>query len=289
MKVAIYYPWVYLTSGVERVILEIVKRGKHDYTIFTNHFDRRNTYPAFTKLKVKELSRIPVERDILSVAKAAWIIAAQKVDLSDFDALLVHSDGLGDLFLIRNANIRAFCFCHTPLRPVFDSHYRKRALSTRSGFERFKFLFFSYIFKKIDQILWRKYSYVFFNSKETLKRAKEGGLISPKQGKIEVLYPAVDWEHYKPTWVYKPFFLIPGRVMWAKNIKLGICAFIKFKNTSKHFRDFKLVIAGQVDRKSRIYLEELKEMVGERRDIEFVVSPSDKNLRTLYASFGHFF
>src|SRR3989344_6680196 len=105
MKIAIYYPWIYLTSGVERVILEIVKRGKHDYTIFTNRYDKKNTYPEFKNLKAVELNRVSIKRDLFPVAKAALTIAFQKINLSGFDVLFVHSDGLGDLVLTRNKEV----------------------------------------------------------------------------------------------------------------------------------------------------------------------------------------
>ena len=120
MNVAIFYPWVYLTSGVERVILEICRRSKYEHTIFTNHFDFNNTYPEFQNLNVIKLRYVPVKRNIPSVLKAAITIAFQDIDVSSFDLLEVHCDGLGDLILNRNFRIPALCFCHTPLRPVFD-------------------------------------------------------------------------------------------------------------------------------------------------------------------------
>jgi hypothetical protein len=40
MKMALYYPWIYLKSGVERTILETIKRSEYEYTIFTNHYDK---------------------------------------------------------------------------------------------------------------------------------------------------------------------------------------------------------------------------------------------------------
>lgn len=281
MKVAVYYPWVYLTSGVERTILEIVKRSKHTYTIFTNHLDKENTYREFKNFEVVELSRVPVERSIPSVLSAATVIATQKIDLKDYDVLLVHCDGLGDLILTRNSQIPSVCFCHTPLRPVFDKYYRKRALKKRPAINRLPFPLFSYLFKKLDQRLWRKYRYVFFNSKETLRRAKKGGLLATSKGRFEVLYPGVDLKEIKPSWVYKPYFLLAGRIMWTKNIELAIEAFIKFKKLSKQFKSFRLVIAGQVDEKSKSYLAYLKKVSKGRKDIEFVISPKEKKLKKL--------
>lgn len=280
MKVALYYPWIYLTSGVERVIVELVKRSKHDYTIFTNRFDRPNTYADFNSLKVIQLSRVPVQRDLVSVARAAVTVALQRINLSSFDVLFVHSDGLGDLILLRNTDIPVVCFCHTPLRPVFDEIYRKHAVKRISGGARMMFYMTSAAFKYIDQFLWRRYRYVIFNSRETLRRAKEGGLLHGLKGKYEILHPGITIQ--KPSWIYKPYFFLPGRIMWTKNIELAIRSFIRFKRIAPRHQNFRLIIAGQVDAKSRLYVKKLRKIIQKRGDVTVIVSPSEKKLKKLY-------
>lgn len=280
MKIAIYYPWIYLKSGVERTILEYAKSSHHSITIFTNHYDKEATYPEFKKLDVIELENIPIQRNILSSLKAAVIIAFQKVDLSIFDALIVHSEGLGDLFLIRNTLKQTFCLCHTPLRPVFDIEYKKRALEQRSRFRKHVYAVFAYLFKILDRQLWKKYSYIIFNSRETLRRAKNGGLVS-ENTKFEIINPGVSWEKIKPTWKYEKYYLIPGRIMWTKNIELGIEAFKLF---SRKRKDFKLIIAGMVDKKSEKYLKFLQELSSNSLNINFIINPSDNLMAKLYSN-----
>lgn len=280
MHIAIYYPWVYLTSGIERTIAEVVKRSSHHYTIFTNHFDRPNTYADFDNLKVIQLSPVPVQRDLVSVARAAITIALQRINLSSFDVLFVHSDGLGDLILLRNTNIPVVCFCHTPLRPVFDDVYRNHVIKRISGGTRMMFFMTSAAFKYIDQFLWHRYKYVIFNSGETLRRATKGGLLHGLKGKYEILHPGVSLQ--KPSRIYKPYFLLVGRIMWTKNIELAVGSFIRFKRIAPRHQNFRLVIAGQVDAKSRLYMEKLRESTRKRRDIAVIVSPSEKKLKKLY-------
>lgn len=280
MKTAIYYSWIYLKSGVEKTILEMVERSKNDYTIFTNHYDKNATYSSFKKLKVVELNKVPVRRNIFSTLKAAFIIASQKVDLSGFDVLVIHSEGLSDLFLVRNSKIPVVCFCHTPLRPVFDLEYKKRAMKQRSFLRKGLYLLFDFLFRKIDKILWRKYKYIIFNSQESFNRAKNGGLID-KNSKHQILHPGVDWKKIKPTWKYGKYFLVPGRIMWTKNIELAIEAFKLF---SKVRSDFKLIITGLVDKKSESYYKKLKSLAGEDENIKFIVNPSDTQIGKLYAN-----
>lgn len=283
MKIAIYYPWIYLKSGVERTILETVKRSKHQYTIFTNHYDREGTYPEFKRLNVVELKKIPVRRNIFSVIEAALTIFRQKVDLTGFDLLLVHSEGLGDLILCKNREIPAVCFCHTPLRPVFDADYKSRSRSQRSVLRKIIYSVLDFAFRIADRYLWKTYKYIFFNSKESLLRAKRGGLMKYVSS-YKIIHPGINWEGIKPTWEYEKFFLVPGRIMWTKNIELAIESFLIFEKGFKHKNLFKLVIAGQVDKKSQPYFKKLKQLADNSNNIIFLENPSDKKLSNLYAN-----
>ena len=283
MKIAVYYPWIHLKSGVERTILETLKRSKHQYTVFTNHYNKKGTYPEFKDFKVIELRKIPVRRNLFSVIRAAVIIIFQKINLAGFDFLLVHSDGLGDLVLVRNNKIPAICFCHTPLRPVFDIDYKERVFMKKNLFEKIVYFVFAYIFKVVDRFLWQKYKYVFLNSKETLTRAKIGNLVG-NNTKCQVLHPGVDWKGTKPTNKFDKYFLVPGRIMWTKNIELAIDSFNRFQEITKGEEGFELVIAGQVDHKSKGYFEFLKSLSGKNKGIEFVTNPSEEKMKKLYAN-----
>jgi glycosyltransferase involved in cell wall biosynthesis len=69
-------------------------------------------------------------------------------------------------------------------------------------------------------------------------------------------------------------------MMWTKNIELGIDAFRLLRQRSGV--DFKLIIAGMVDAKSQVYLEQLKNLAQDEPAIEFVVNPSETQMRDLY-------
>ena len=284
MNIATYYPWVYLTSGVERTIVEMCRRSRHTFTVFTNHYEPENTYPEFGGIRVVQLPYIPVRRQLAPVLMAALTIASHKLPIQGFDALLVHCDGLGNLALNRVDEIPAICMCHTPLRPVYDPHYRERALSRLNGPSRLAFNVFSAAFASVDRHMFRRYRYVVFNSSETLMRAKRGGLLELIDDRYAVVHPGVDWHSYQPSWRYDRYFLVAGRIMWTKNIEMGIDAFIQFKAITEANRDFRLVIAGRVDKKSDVYIERLRMMAAGRADIDFVVSPSDEILQHLYAN-----
>ncbi|PYP22321.1 MAG: glycosyltransferase family 1 protein, partial [Gemmatimonadetes bacterium] len=110
-RVALYYPWIYVCGGAERVVLEIVRRSGHHYSVFTNRIDYEQTYPEFRAVRnLIVLDRVPLERSFGRVLRAAATIARQKLDLSEFDALLVASEGLGDFITFRNRARPILCF-----------------------------------------------------------------------------------------------------------------------------------------------------------------------------------
>jgi len=128
MKVALYYPWVYLKSGCERTIDELVAGSRHEWTIFTNRFEPDSTYPRLRERNVIELPRVSVQRSFSHVAAAAWRISWQKLPLDDHQAIVVFCEGLGDFVNIRNNHLPAMCVCFTPLRAAFDEHYQSAYL-----------------------------------------------------------------------------------------------------------------------------------------------------------------
>ncbi|MBK9966173.1 MAG: glycosyltransferase family 4 protein [Holophagales bacterium] len=281
-RIAVYYPWLYLTSGAERTILEIARRSRHRITIFTNEYQPGATFPELQQMDVRLLSRVPVERSLRSVASAAARLLSQELDLSEFDGLLVVCEGLGDLVALRQRRIPVFCLCLTPLRIAFDPVYRKRYLASRSTLHRLAVRAGTVLYRAVDRIAWRRYRRVFAISEEVKTRILAGRL-APAD-KMRTLHPGVELSAYAPSPPAERTFFVPGRIMWTKNLELAIQAFQIFRMTAPEPSTWKLVIAGIVDRKSGPYLDRLRSLAGGDPSVEFHVHPSDTQMRALYAS-----
>lgn len=281
MKVALYYPWVYLRSGVERMILELVRRSEHDWTIFTSHYNADQTFPGFRDLPVVELDGVSVGRGYSAVSHAALTILKQKIDLDGYDALVVSSEGLGDFVTFRNHSLPVICYCHTPLKVVHDSFVRKRYLDENRRM-RIPFYLFSRLFCFFDKLAWKKYDYIFCNSNEVKRRILKAKL-APAD-KVEILSPGLDVKRMMPSWEYQKYFVVVGRVKWWKNLELAIESFIEFKRAHPEFVDFKLRIAGMVEIGSEIYLSKLKSLAGDSDDVVFTRNPDEEELMAAYRS-----
>ncbi len=277
MRIAIYHPWIYLKGGAERTILELVRHSRHRWTVVTNHFEPYSTFPEFRQLEVIELATVSVKRSLYEVAHAALTLLIQRFDWHQFDALMISSEGLGNLITFHPSLPPVFCYCHTPLKIAHDPITRQqffaqqRAWNLRAGIR---------VFTWIDRLAWRRYQHIFCNSRETYQRLLQSHLAPPD--KMEVLHPGVDTERLQPTWHSEPYFLLPGRIMWTKNIELGIEAFQRFKRQRPATDPFRLVIAGMLDQKSKPYCKELMRRTRRDAQIEFVISPDDQAMHQLY-------
>jgi glycosyltransferase involved in cell wall biosynthesis len=281
-RLAVYYPWLYLTSGAERTILEIARRSRYRITIFTNEYQAGATFPELQQMDIRLLSRVPVERSLRSVARASAKLLTQELDLSEFDGLLVVCEGLGDLVALRQRRIPVFCLCLTPLRIAFDPVYRERYLASRSVLHRLVVRAGTVLYRGVDRIAWRRYRRIFAISEEVRTRILAGRL-APAE-KLRTLHPGVELSAYAPSPPAGRTFFVPGRIMWTKNLELAIQAFQLFRETAPEPSTWKLVIAGIVDRKSGPYLDRLRSLAGGDPSVEFLVHPSDDEMRAQYAA-----
>jgi len=283
MKIAAYYPWVYLHGGPERTIAAILAHSRHEWTVLTNRYEPEATFPGLKSAGIIELPRVSVRRSFRDVSAAALRLALQKLPLEGHDALVVFCEGLGDLVLLRKGAIPAVCLCFTPLRAAFDAHYQREYLAHNTGrwWREPLLALYAAGFRAIDRRLWRRYDGIVAISGEVRRRIVEGRLASAD---VPVYYPGVDLPRFVPTGVYEPNFVIPGRIMWTKNLQLAIDAFRLFLARRPEHRAFTLTIAGYVDRKSESYYAMLRERASGVPQIRFVVAPADEELRTLCAN-----
>jgi len=278
MRLAIYHPWIYLKSGLERTILEIARRSRHQWDIHTSHYDADGTYPELKRFAIRQTSRVSVKRDYGAVLAASARIAGTRLDIEGAAALVVCCDGVGTFITVRNARLPIVNLCFTPLRAVYDLEYRKRHLARRGPW-RWLALALEKGFRMIDRHLWRRYRKVVCISETVRDRVARGGLRARED--MVVLYPGVDGAKIAVSDRLERFFFLPGRIIWTKNIELGIEAFLAFRRATG--ADYRLIVAGMVDEKSREYFAWLRSIAGNDGRIVFHIAPTDAEMQDFYA------
>ncbi len=275
MRPALYYPWVYLKGGAERTLLELMSRSRHDWTLYTNRYEPEATFPEFQRMPIRLLREVSVRRSLLDVACAGATLLTQKIDTTPHDAMVVVSEGLGNLTALRTT-VPTSCVCLTPLKIVYDQATRSQYFQNGRHLPQ---RFATTLYARLERPAWRRYARVFCNSRETMRRVLDANLVSPDR--VEVAYHGVDCDRFLPGGARDAYFLVPGRIMWTKNVELALEAWTLFKPRPAD-NAFRLVIAGMVDRKSEPYLGHLRALAADRPDVSFVPNPGDDELVHLY-------
>ena len=68
--------------------------------------------------------------------------------------------------------------------------------------------------------------------------------------------------------------------MWTKNIELAIEAFNIFNDK---LPNFKLIIAGMLDKKRHPHFKKLRKLASKNKNISFIINPSNKQMLLLYS------
>ncbi|MEO0831523.1 MAG: glycosyltransferase family 4 protein, partial [Pseudomonadota bacterium] len=275
-RLIIYHPWVYLKSGLERTLLEIARRSRHEVVIHTSHFDPQGTYPELSDYSVKEHTRVSVRRTYWEVIKAARAILGLRFDPKTYDVLVISCDGLGPLLMFRNKGKPALNLVFTPLRAVYDEVYRAKMLEG-GGFKASLRLVAERVFKLLDRRAWRHFDGVISISKTVTHRIVRDGLY--EEDRIVLSYAGIDAERIGPGKPPEKYFFLPGRIMWTKNISLAIEAFGHLRNAHP---DWRLVIGGMVDAKSEAHFAELKAAADNIGNIEFRRDLTEAEMLDLY-------
>lgn len=275
-KIILYHPWVYLKSGLERTLLEVARRSRHDVVIHTSHYDAEGTYPELKEMSVIEHDRVSVKRTYKEVLKAARSMFMLKFPPSDYDVLVISCDGLGPLLMFRNSGKPAMNLVFTPLRAVYDEVYRAQILGEK-GLKRVLRLIAEKVFGILDRRAWRHFDSVISISETVTNRIVKGDLY-PRE-KVVLSFAGIDEAKIGPGKPAEKYFFLPGRIMWTKNIELALEAFERLRGDHP---EWQLVIGGMVDAKSQTYFAELRKKAESVGNVTFRRDLTDTEMLDLY-------
>ncbi|MBI4743356.1 MAG: glycosyltransferase [Actinobacteria bacterium] len=279
MKIALFHLTINIKSGKEAVIFELAKRSRHNWTIFTSYYNKNTTFSNTENIKIVELKDEWVLNQKNIIAKSCLNLPFKKLPMDDFDVLFIVTGGIDHLVAYSNKSKPLVSVCLTPLRTIYDNKFRKVYTKNQPS-KKLKIFLQTPFFKFIDHFAWNSFEHIFCISHEVQSRLLKAKLVD--KNKTEIIYPGIDINEFKPNWNYNKTFLLPGRIMWTKNIELGIEVFKNFQQQPPQFEDFELVIAGMVDKDSRSYLNFLKETSRDNKKIKFIESPSDEQFKDLF-------
>jgi glycosyltransferase involved in cell wall biosynthesis len=259
MRVALVHYWLLGNRGGERV-LEAICRLFPEADIFTLFYDPESV-SALIRSKVVHASALNPFRRVYRSLLPLMPMALESFDLRSYD-LIISSESGPAKGIIRPSTARHVCYCHTPMRylwelyPAYRNEFRSSALSSLMMAPIASYLR-NWDFSTASRVG------AFFANSENVRRR----IWSTYRRQSRVVYPpvAVETFYEKPA---EDYFLIVSEMVAYKRLDYAISLF------SRNGRKLKVVGDGPEQSK-------LKRLA--RSNVEFCGRVSATELRQLYA------
>lgn len=259
MRAAIVHYWLLDMRGGEKV-LEALCRLLPDADIFTLFYEPESVSPAIRSHRVTSSFLQPLRRHHRSLLPL-MPIALENFDLRGYD-LIISSESGPAKGVIVPSSARHVCYCHTPMRYLWELYPAYRNEWTDSRVKRALMTPFAHYLRLWDYASSARVDEFVANSENVRRRISK-----TYRREAEVIFPpvAVETFYSKPS---EDYYLIVSELVKYKRIDAAVRVF------SKSGR--KLKIAGDGPEFSA-----LRQLAG--RNVEFCGRVPDCELRELYA------
>lgn len=229
IRVAIVHYWLVNMRGGEKVI-EALCEMFPGADIYTHVYDGEQMTDVIKKHRIylTKISKLPFPKKFYKYYLTFMPGALQELDLSDYD-LVISSESGPAKGVILNSDLPHICYCHTPMRYLWDQYHSY--LEQLRGFGRY------YFEKNVIKLrLWdlstaNSVDTFVANSHNVARRIKR-----VYRRESEIVYPPVDVERFETTRKKDDYYLFLGQLVGYKRADLAISACVRLKR--------KLVIAG---------------------------------------------
>ena len=218
MKVAIVHYWFVAQRGGEKVVQELCDLFP-EADIFTLVLDRDSLPPALTgrKITTSFINALPFAKRWYKNYLPLMPLALEQFDLRDYDLVLSSESGpaKGVLTSPRTLHI---CYCHTPMRYVWDMYHEYMAMS--GPVKRVLMAPLLHYLRLWDRLSADRVDCFVANSANVARRIEKH-----YRRAAEVVYPPVDTEAFFIADEIGDFYLMAGQLVGYKCADLVVRAF----------------------------------------------------------------
>lgn len=240
MKVAIVHDWLTGMRGGERV-LEVLCQLFPTADIYTLFFFPQKISPAIKQHRIitSTLQKIPGNKNHYRKLLPFYPSAIESFDLTDYDLIVSTSHAVAK-GAIPGGKSLSVCYCHTPMRYIwdmYDIYFKQKNISV---FIRYAAPFFCDYLKFWDQETTDRVDYFIANSRFVAKRIE-----TIYNRSAQVVHPPVNTSLFEPSGnSHDDYYLIVSALAPYKKLELAIEAFNKLGK--------RLVIIGSGPEKKRL-------------------------------------
>lgn len=260
LKVAIVHDWLVSYAGADRVV-DCMHHVFPDAPIYTLVYDEKKMPSWFRDYDIRTtwVQKIPFATKLYKKLLPLMPGAFEALDLSEYDLVLSSSSSCSKGVITRPDAVH-ICYCHTPIRYVWDFYYTYRA--NANPLVKAVMPGQMHKLRQWDRCAADRVDYFIANSRYIAQRIKKY-----YRRDSDVIYPCVHINQ-SPFVEKEDFYLVVGRFTWYKRMDLAVAACTKLGR--------RLVVIGTGDEESH-----LKSMAGPT--VEFKGGGlSDEEVRSYY-------
>jgi glycosyltransferase involved in cell wall biosynthesis len=257
MRAAIVHYWLLNRRGGEKV-LDALCRLLPDADVFTLFLDPSTLTPEIARHRITPSFLNPLRRwhrELLPLMP----MALESLDLRGYD-LVVSSESGPAKGVLAPSTARHICYCHTPMRYLWDLYPAYRSEWTRSRWKRAVMAPVSNYLRLWDFASAARVDRFVANSRNVQTR-----IWKTYRREAEVVYPPVDVEafHWKPA---EDYFLIVSELVPYKRIDYAVRAFaasgrrLRIAGDGPEYRRLKRIAAPNVEFCGRVADGELRDL-----------------------------
>ena len=257
MRAAIVHYWLLNRRGGEKV-LEAICRILPEADIFTLFLDPETLSPELRRHKITTSFLNPLRRGYRSLLPL-MPLALESFDLRGYD-LVVSSESGPAKGVMTPASAHHFCYCHTPMRYLWDLYPAYRNEWTASRWKRAAMVPLTNDLRLWDFDSAARVDHFAANSENVRRR-----IWKTYRREAEVIHPPVDVEsfYWKPP---EDYFLMVSELVPYKRIELAVRVFsrtgrrLSIAGSGPEYRNLRKMAAGNVEFLGRVSDADLREL-----------------------------
>jgi len=218
MKVALVHYWLVGMRGGEKVLEALCDLFPHA-DIFTHVYDPDAISDTITKHTIRTtfIQRLPFSKRLYKKYLPLMPLALEQLDLTGYD-LVISSESGPAKGVITHPSAKHICYCHTPMRYLWDMYhrYRKEAGHVTS----LLMPFFSHYLRLWDQTSASRVEHFIANSSHVAARIKKY-----YRREAQVIHPPVNTDDFYQVNETGEYYLFVGQLVGYKRAELAIQAF----------------------------------------------------------------
>ncbi len=263
MKVALVHDWLNGMRGGEKV-LEVLCELFPDATIYTLLYEPQYISETIRKMKVIPsplLSKLPFAKSKYRYYLPLFPMFIEQFNLRDYDLVISTSHCVAKGVLTGSKTLH-ICYCHTPMRYVWDMYYEYFSKDSNNITSRFFIPFTATYLRLWDYSSQSRVDHYIANSKNIAQKIKKY-----YRRDAVVIYPPVDCELFNiQPGQPEDYFLIVSALVPYKRIDLAIQCFnqlgypLKIAGVGTEFAHLKTISKSNIHFLGRIEGDQLRNL-----------------------------